>query len=235
MREQPVSVSLNENRNRESFPSWFINPPDAVVGIGLARFSAFNSQKSYSDALAYAIEDLNSNSMSVVTVEQFRNGASIQFQEEVAITDQYSESNVVKLDSVIAGDYVFYLVGTTPMQISSSGTDFMPLLAPVQIPVSEILNGVTSTQVHGEHERLSVNPYVAWALSKQNALKRLGLYTATKIQSLQKVYNEDLDNISYLKSRVALRNIRVRNRWLESGEFQTLIEVNNEDIINLTD
>lgn len=232
-RKQPVSVSVAQTPILTEYPSWFINQPKALVGIGLAPYSSFNPQSSFDKAFAYALEDLNSNFMSVVTVEQFRQGGVEQFQEEIGITEDYSASNVIKVDSVIAGDLVFMLISVEPIQVETQ-LERINSTAPLEIPASAIVQQANSTLVHGESVQIQSNPYKAWALSKQSAFKRLGLFTAIKVQAVQKIYNENYENVSYMKSRVALKQVRVKSRWLDSGELQTLIEVDNEHIVNLT-
>lgn len=216
------------------FPSWFLSQPEGLVGIGIAPYSGFNPQSSFEKAFEYAVEDVNSNHFSVVTIEQFRQAGVEQFQEEIGISDEFNSANVIKLDSMVIGDWVFMLVGVSPLQVDAS-QQFISNKAPISIPASEVVLTSNETLARGVHQTIISNPYKAWALSKQSAFKRLGFHTAIKVQAVQKIYNEDLENVSYLKSRVALKNIKVVSRWIENGELQTLIEVENSNIVNLVD
>lgn len=180
------------------------------------------------------MEDLNSNHFCVVTVEQFKRGSILETKEEIGISDSYTAENVIKLDSVVVNEMVYMLIGVNPLSIS--GSEFqISENPPFEIPVSELIESEEKIWVHGEAETMLSNPYKAWALSKQNALKRLGLYTAMKVQSVERIYNEELESVSYIKSRVALKNIKIKSRWFKSGGLQTLVEVERKNIINLTE
>lgn len=229
---QPVSISAT--KTEQTYPTWFIQPPDGLFGVGIAPFSAFAAEKSYAKAFELAVEDLNSNAFVVVTVEQYVEGNVQQIREEIAIGDQYNMNNTVKIDSAVCGDWVFYLVGSKA-ETQTHQKIFMPSLPPQSIPESRILKTPNGFLSMGLSELTQFNPYKTWTLSKQQALKNLGQFMVLKVQSLDKMYNQEIQSIRYIKSRIAIRNVRVTNRWIQNGKGFSLIEANQQDIINLTD
>ncbi|TNE69432.1 hypothetical protein EP331_14290 [bacterium] len=229
---QPVSVS--EIVPIQSYPSWFVHPPEGLWGIGVSEFSAFAPEKSYSRAFENAVEDMNSNAFVVVTIEQYRENSAFQTQEEVAIGDQFGFDNVVKVDSMVCEGLVFYLISDKAATIESQKVH-MPLRAPVQLTENRVLLSGDHYWAWGFNELTQFNPYKTWAISKQHALKNLGLYTAMRVQSLDKIYNEDLQTVSYIKSRIAIRNVRVAHRWIDDKKGFSIIDVSQSSIVNLTD
>ncbi len=229
---QPVSISAA--KIEQAYPSWFVQPPEGLFGVGIAPFSTFSAEKSYAKAFEFAVEDLNSNAFVVITVEQYVEGSVQQIRDEIAIGDQYNINNTVKIDSAVCGDWVFYLVGSEA-ETQTHQQRFMPGQAPQTIPESRILSTPNGFLSMGMSELTQFNPYKTWALSKQQALKNLGQFTVLKVQALDKMYNEEIQSVRYIKSRIAIRNVRVSNRWIQNGKGFSLIEANQQDIINLTD
>lgn len=234
VKEQPLLFSYSETSKNSTFPSWFLNQPDELVGIGFSLYSRFNPESSFQKAFEFALEDLNSNHFCVVTIEQIKQGAIWQTNEEIGISDAYTAENVVKLDSVVINEMVYMLIGVKLSSISAN-VSMVSTSPPFEIPVSELIETEQKIQAHGDFANMITNPYKSWALSKQSALKRLGLYTAMKVQSVENIYNTELETVSYIKSRVAFKNVKVNSRWLESGRLHTLVDVERKNIINLTE
>lgn len=111
----------------------------------------------------------------------------------------------------------------------------MSLSAPIQLSESRVLQSDGNYLVLGFNELTQFNPYKTWAISKQHALKTLGLQIAMRVQSLDKSYNESFQSVSYIKSRIAMRNVRVAHRWVADNKGFSIIDVSKSDIVNLTD
>lgn len=92
-------------------PGWFTVPPGFTHGVGIAERSSYYPDRSYRQARERAVEDLNANTMTLVSVEYFSLGAAEPRRHaEVAIEQIYSEERVTPVDSARAGGRVYYLV-----------------------------------------------------------------------------------------------------------------------------
>jgi len=78
-----------------------------------------------------------------------------------------------------------------------------------------------------------INVYQAWALSKRASLRVLAGLTNMNVRSLDKKTTDDYNKITYVRSRISLRNIRVVKRWIENDEFCTVLEVSNSNLSNV--
>ena len=72
------------------------------------------------------------------------------------------------------------------------------------------------------------------AIFENHAGSEKGYFITSKneYKSLDKKTTDYYNKITYVKSRISLRNIRVVKRWIENDEFCTVLEVSNSNLSN---
>ena len=220
----------NKNATSQSVPSWLASPPSFLHGVGVHSHSEFGSESSFMSSFDNAIEDLNSNSWVVVTVESFsENNGSIRFFEELAIRDEFTGSNTVKLDSVVIDGYAYTLVApadVSPDKYASttSTLSFNETTFPNDVQMRPRKSG--STWYAGAGNRvITSNLYKSWAMSKQNALKELARHISLQVQTSTNVLNDQAGSVTYTKTRVVFEDVRVTQRWTDGEDFYNIVGV----------
>ena len=233
--EQPVAVldmPITVSDQTQLYPYWFVNPPEFVHGVGIASYNSRNEQDSFDEAFLLAIEDLNSNAFACVTIEDFISERDYYKEEEVAITEKYNFKNVVKVDSSISGGFVFMMVSVEKKSLKTKKN----VNANTSFRLSSDNTVTVTTQdklmAKGSGSPARINVYEAWALSKRASLRVLAGLTDMNVRSLDKKTTDYYNKITYVKSRISLRNIRVVKRWIENDEFCTVLEVSNSYLSN---
>lgn len=214
--------------------NWFSQPPAYVHGAGISRLSSYYPERSYENALEKAIEDLNSNTRVLITVETFAYGAGPpRTFSEVAIDDVYSEKEVLRVDSLVSNGHVFYLV-------SDSLGSRNPI--PDRQALSEdFITSNNATRVGefwyaaGQAELSQISVYRSWVRAKKAALINMGAGLTTLVQSLHKTDGIfDAGSIRYTRSQVMLNNVHIVKRIKDTGQVMCIIAVHEDDIFRLS-
>jgi len=234
--EQPVAVldmPITVADQSQMYPSWFVNPPEFVHGVGIASYNSRKEQESFDEAFLLAIEDLNSNAFACVTIEDFISEREYYKEEEVAITEKYNFKNVVKIDSSISGGFVFMMVSVEKQPLKTKNIIIANTTFRFTSDNSVTLKTADKLVAKGAGSPARINVYQAWALSKRASLRVLAGLTNMNVRSLDKKTTDDYNKITYVRSRISLRNIRVVKRWIENDEFCTVLEVSNSNFSNV--
>lgn len=233
--EQPVAVldmPITIANQTQLYPSWFLNPPEFVHGVGIASYNSRKEQESFENAFLLAIEDLNSNAFACVTIEDFISERDYHKEEEVAISEKYTFENVVKIDSSISGDFVFMMVSVEKKELKSSENIKANAKYRITSDNSVTVKTTDKLMAKGSGSPARIKVYEAWALSKRASLRVLANLTDMNVRSLDKKTTDYYNKITYVKSRISLRNIRVVKRWIENDEFCTVLEVLSSNLSN---
>lgn len=236
---QATSWTFEPDNPGDPWPWWMLNPPEFLHGFGVAKFSRYDTARSYLEARYMAIQDLNANALMVATIEL---GMSNRFPlvtfEEFAISDKFDNSNVYAIDSAIVGRRVFYLVADQPRTIEALALQTVPEVSNLK----EELNPYFEDPYWffpGSYKIFKYNKQKSWIKAQQKAISEFVKYQASDIASRQTLYEQGgydkLRQITYMKSRLAMKNLSVHERWSDGENYYVLFRIKESDIIFIND
>lgn len=214
--------------------NWFYSPPANVHGVGITSLSSFYPDSSYQDAFDKAVEDLNSNTMALVTHETFLLGdGTYRSFDEFAIDDRYDINDVTPVDSMVMNGWVYYKVTKEGAYKHPASGNLKQIKNPGKL---------TSATQYGDYwyatgsATLSeINPYRSWAEAKKNALKIISSNYSTLVQNLTKRNGLfDAGSIRYTRSRVMMNNVIIVNRKVRDQQAYCTVAIHKNDIIRLS-
>lgn len=224
------SPSLSPPTEVVSIPS-----PTQIHGAGFARLSSFNPDRSFQEARQNAITDLESSLLTSVYLEYYGdNTISSKLRAEYGISDHLMANEFAVLDSLTLGDWAIYYLS------DPNTTNALPprLVAQAQNTnwtdeffEPRILDGYWIAS--GYHEQTRFNPDRGWTKAKQHALKNLSEYLNTKVQSLQRTYDNDFSSVHYVTSKHVFNSIGVIDRAHIGKNYHLLIMIRESDIIRV--
>lgn len=208
--------------------------PSIVHGAGFARLSHFNPERSFEEAKLNAIMDLEASILTSVYLEYYGTNEQSRLNAEFSISDTIISSNIAVIDSAIVGDWAVYFIrdvnDTTnfPSQIIDIAltTEWRDVLyEPINIEGFWISSGMNT--------ETPFNPGRGWTLAKQNALQNLSEYLNTKVQSLEKTFDNNLSSVHYVTSKHMFNHIGVLSRQITENTYFVLVIVNEKNIIRI--
>lgn len=227
---QKISVSpKNTYSIIEEVPS-----PSIVHGAGFARLSNFNPERSFEEAKLNAVIDLEASILTSVYLEYYGTNEQSRLNAEFSISDTIISSEVAIIDSVIVGDWAVYFIRDIndstnfPSQIIDKALTTKwrdELYEPINIEGFWISSGMNT--------ETPFNSGRGWTLAKQNALQNLSEYLNTKVQSLEKTFDNNLSSVHYVTSKHVFNHIGVLSRQITDNTYFVLVIVNEENIIRI--
>lgn len=200
-------------------------------GFGVAPISSYNPDAAFEKACELALEELNSNQFMSVYIEQFQTGANAFYTfPELSVRDTafiYND-NVVKADSFKIANHAYCI------SVDKNSVSFplsMPSLEELKVsPVKK--DGIWYAM--GIEKASKYNPYRAWILSKNDALKELTKTITTTVQSSMIESNFSFAEFTYVKSYVIFKNVVVTSRLISpENEFVTIIAAKETELVQV--
>lgn len=216
------------------WPVWMLEPPDYLHGVGVAKFSRYDTLASFRDAFEFGIQELNANAFMIASVKAGDSPSTGAFVwTEFAIGEDYSKKNSYRIDSAIVGKRCFMLVSTRPRPETSHELKIIP----DQSEWSTWLNPKEEAGIwyfKGQHKIFSYSKNESWTLAKQDAIKRFTEFLNTDVMAGQKIYSdkyyESFKEIYYLESRLFFRDIQIEGRWADGKNYYVLLKIPNTRI-----
>ena len=208
--------------------------PSIVHGAGFARLSNFNPERSFEEAKLNAVIDLEASILTSVYLEYYGTNEQSRLNAEFSISDTIISSEVAIIDSVIVGDWAVYFIRDIndstnfPSQIIDKALTTKwrdELYEPINIEGFWISSGMNT--------ETPFNPGRGWTLAKQNALQNLSEYLNTKVQSLEKTFDNTLSSVHYVTSKHVFNHIGVLSRHIIDNTYYVLVIVNEKNIIRI--
>ncbi len=230
------SEQVSEVEFTEPITNAFTIPsPFQVHGIGFARLSSYNPNRSFREARQNAITDLESSRLTSVYLEYYGDdGIQSRLRAEYGISDTIQPSEYSVLDSLTIDDWaVYYLADETGL------SSFPPrLIAKAQNTnwtqeffEPQLIDGYWIASGHYPQTRF--NPNRGWTKAKQHALKNLSEYLNTKVQALQRSYNDDFSEVHYVTSKHVFNSIGAIDRIMMDKSYHVLIMIRESDVIRI--
>ncbi|MBO6792342.1 MAG: hypothetical protein JJ895_00435 [Balneolaceae bacterium] len=227
--------TATNNQTLTSLESVSIPAPNQIHGIGFARLSNYNQERSFQEAKRNAITDLESSLLTSVYLEYYGdNTISSKLRAEYGIADDLQSHEYTVLDSLAVGDWAIYFLSDPSIKERFPLT----LIAKAQnlnwtdaLFEPQIVDGFWIAS--GYHEQTQFNPDRGWTKAKQHALKNLSEYLNTKVQSLQRTYNNDFSSVHYVTSKHVFNSIGVIDRAHIGKNYHVLIMIRESDIIRV--
>ena len=219
----------------ESTPQAIVKSPTAIHGAGFARLSNYNPDRSFKEARQNAITDLEASILTSVYLEYYgTDDTQSRLNAEFSISDSIRSYQIEVIDSAIVGDWAVFFIrdsensGSFPSNVIETAQSLnwsYELFEPRNI------NGYWVSS--GFYQQTRFNPDRGWTKAKQNALQNLSEYLNTKVQSLERVYNDDLSSVHYVTSKHVFNNIGVIGRKMMDDKYHVMIIVGDRDIIRI--
>ena len=229
-----IAQKLSVNSNIEPNTIWSIPSPNIVHGAGFAKLSNYNAERSFKEARQNAIIDLEASLLTSVYLEFYGTDAKSRLKAEFSISDTINASQIAVIDSTIVEDWAVYFIR------DNKDTIHFP---------SEIIEQALSTNWNNElyeprniagfwissgmSKETPFNPDRGWTLAKQHALQNLSEYLKTRVQSLERTYDDTLSSVHYVTSKHIFNSIGVIGRKKLEDTYYVMVIVHGKDIIGL--
>jgi hypothetical protein len=234
--ESPGRLSYSGKPDEPGYlwPEWFLNPPPVPHGVGVAPFWKSDSARSYFEARQLAIQDLNASDRLVVTVET---ALSKQFPymmaQEFAIDERFSFENTVGIDSVVIDNRVYYLVAATNVPVNHKARIAIP-----ERPewVTDTMTPSSTEEIYSSGGRYKIFVYTkqnSWIKTKQDALAQLAQFVSLSVKTNQKTYEQSISQTIYIKSRILIQDVMVKERWSDGTNYYMLLHVLKHNVKSL--
>lgn len=211
-----------------------IAPPNIIHGIGFAKLSELNPDRSFIEARKKAIIDLEASILTSVYLEFYGTELQSSLEAEFGISDTLFDSEIAMVDSTTIEDWAIYYVRHIENNISfpiSVINDAIETNWTTELYEPRIINGFWISS--GLHKKSRFNPNRGWFKAKQNALKNLSEYLNTNVQSLQRIQNNDFESVHYVTSKHVFNHIGVVARKVIDEIYHILLIIHEQDIVKI--
>lgn len=211
-----------------------VSSPSKIHGAGFARLSNYNPDRSFKQAKQNAIVDLEAALLTSVYLEYYGNNTiSSRLRAEFAIADDLNEFEYIAIDSLVVGEWAVYFVSepnatSLPLKTVAKAQN-SSWTAPYFEP--HMIDGFWIGS--GSHPQTRFNPNRGWTKARQEALKNLSEYLNTKVQALERTYDNDYSSVHYVTSKHVFQSIGVIDRLQVDDEYHVLIMIRESDIIRI--
>ena len=227
--QKPVIAPKNQLKSVQNIVS-----PNIIHGIGFAKLSEFNPDRSFLEARKKAIIDLEASLLTSVYLEYYGTELRSSLEAEFGISDTLLAPYITMVDSTIVEDWAIYYVrhieNNTSFPISVIN-DAIKKDWTTELFEPRIINGFWISS--GLHKKSRFNPNRGWFKAKQNALKNLSEYLNTNVQSLQRIQNNDFSSVHYVTSKHIFNNIGVIGRTKIDTMYHVLVIIHEQDILKI--
>ena len=211
--------------------------PTTIHGIGFSRMSNYNPERSYKKARESAFIDLEASLLTSVMLEYYgTDNSPSRLRSEFAISDSIQSEQVINVDSVHIGEWAVYYLADQQETYS-----FPQAIVDAALMTSWIEDLYTPKNIDGfwiaagSSKATSYNPNRGWTRAKQHALTQLSEFLNTKVQSLERLTNENLETVHYVTSKHIFNNIGVIGRRVIDDKYVVLVIVDELNVIQLED
>jgi hypothetical protein len=205
---------------------------EGVMGLGVAPYSSFNPDKAWKEALQNGIEDLNANHSMIVYHYGYQVGRGpMRTRSRYAIRNFLDSTQVAVVDSARWKDKAFVWIkptNTVPDSVIYPSGNFRDLN-------EEVASSVSSPsgqwlQWTGRTPRIDSNWHMAITKAKQDALRRLAGYLATRVST--KTYSKGASSRRYLSfsTMFAFQRVRVLQRTFNPDSVKVKVAVDPREV-----
>jgi len=215
-----------EVKGQSNVPRWWLKRgTDIISGLGIAPYSTYNPRSSFNNAFRRAVEDLNSNRLTLVYSMGSRiSEGPFKMNQKYGIKTYYNSDDVTKIDSIVWNGNAFMLVADSSksnykIQVFKRNNPYQPKKDSTGTP-KKIGQWRIST---GENFKSKVNLYSSFTQAKQEALRKLSEKIGINIDdSIYEKNNILMDSLHY-ESIVGFKDIHVVNRiWTGDSVYITI-------------
>lgn len=225
-------------QSSDALQNWiFESTTSDVEGLGVANYSQFNPEKSWSEALQRAVSDLNANHSLIVSHYGYRIGRGpLRIRSDYAMRTFFDSTKVTVIDSARWKGRAFIRVKPATALPDSLLYPNERFRAVDQNRIQTVNNDshqwLLST---GSTPRIDSNWYMSITKAKQDALRKLAEDLTIKVTS--ETYSKGATTMSYysFSTLFAFQRVRVLKREFNTDSIRVQVAIHPREIKKLMD